>query len=254
MGFDTPQLLCRSDCKGYFVCSSTVEQLSVKQWVAGSIPATRAKSSLATVLGIFHYAGMKRYPSAQEIVQEMLRRGHRVFQGAYNLNIVGLRSGKRRAGEWDDAVGMVYQDEEGRWQADLFQGTTDPGSYYLEKPINIKGTAILVPGQYRSVYTFGLHKRRYEALVQRQPMRFWRDDDRDSLLDMDGEIEEAVIGCNLHRASAHWAVPEIYRYSAACQVVRDPRDFAALMDLAHYSAGIGYGDRFSYTLLDLPRL
>lgn len=218
-----------------------------------------SQTSLTNVLGNFlfdrgqhpvHYGDMKSFPTAGEIIQEMVRRGHKVFEGPWNLNLVGLRSGRRKAGEWDDVVGMLYQNYDGRWLADLFQGTTDPGSYYLEKPLNSRGTAILVPGQYRSVYTFGLHKRRYEALVQSRAMKFWRDDDRDNLLDMEGEVEEAVIGCNLHRASAHWAVPNIYRYSAACQVVRDPRHFAQLMDLAQYSAGLGYGDRFTYTLMD----
>ncbi|MCA9552933.1 MAG: hypothetical protein KC933_23055 [Myxococcales bacterium] len=196
-------------------------------------------------------------PTAPQLIAHMGSLGYRVFEGVLNLNIVGLRGPNRVAGAWDDRIGVLYQvrgtaPDALEWRLELYEATTDPGRHYLNEPMRPVGTAVLVPGQYRGVYEFGLHRGRYEALVQRQPMRFWRDGDCDDFLDLEGPEEEAIIGCNLHRAAAHALVPDVGRYSAACQVVRDPAHFAALMDLCHHSADQGYGDRFSYTLMDWP--
>ena len=33
--------------------------------------------------------------------------------------------------------------------------TTDPGTYYREDPMNVRGTAVMQPEQYRGVYKIG---------------------------------------------------------------------------------------------------
>ena len=78
--------------------------------------------------------------------------GHAVFeQGEYNLNIIGIRSKDHQPNSFDDRICIVYRDEQG-WITRTWECTTEPGKYWLENPSNVSGTAILVPGQYRSVY------------------------------------------------------------------------------------------------------
>lgn len=197
-------------------------------------------------------------PTAPSLLALMTRRGIRPFTGPLNLNLVGIRGPGRRADAWDDLVGVVYQDWDGAWQVEFYPATTDPGLYHLQNPGRRAGTAILVADRrYPSCYTFGLHRGQYSALVQRGNMAFVRDPDRDASLDVEqlvqtpGAIFEGTIGCNLHRASAHRLVENVGKYSAACQVIRDPAHFAALMDLCHVSAEEGgYGPFFSYALLN----
>ena len=45
---------------------------------------------------------------------------------------------------------------------------------------NVKGTAILVPGQYRGAYKIGFHKGKYKALVQAKPVKLYIDNDKDN--------------------------------------------------------------------------
>lgn len=170
-----------------------------------------------------------------------------VFSGAFNLNLFGWRCPDGKVDRFDDVIGAVYQDDGGTWQVQTWPATTDPGLTYLREPMRERGTAILVPGRYAQCWTIGLHRGRYEALVQRAPMSFWRDANRDATLDQRGPVETSVIGCNLHNASAS-PDAQVGAASAGCQVIRDAKDFTAMMDLARRQKG-RWGDRFSYTLL-----
>ena len=74
--------------------------------------------------------------------------GYKVFEsGAYNVNIIGVRSTDHTANSFDDVIHCVYKDEDDQWVHKSWACTTEPGSYWLENPTNVNGTAILVPGQ-----------------------------------------------------------------------------------------------------------
>jgi hypothetical protein len=87
-------------------------------------------------------------------------------RGQYNLNIIGIRSKDHKPNSFDDRMCVVFRDEQG-WVTRTWECTTEPGKYWLENPTNVSGTAILVPGQYRSVYKIGQASGKYDALVQR---------------------------------------------------------------------------------------
>ena len=99
-----------------------------------------------------------------------------------NLNIIGVRRDNQGTNTFDDFLLVMYREEElmvnHRWSA-----TTDPGKYWLLNPINPKGTAVLVPGQYRGTWQLGKHQNSYEALVQRKPVKVWRDNSKDEIID-----------------------------------------------------------------------
>lgn len=44
------------------------------------------------------------------------------------------------------------------WNYFVFPATTDPGTFYRENPLSVKGTAIMKPGQYRGAYMIGRHR------------------------------------------------------------------------------------------------
>lgn len=188
-------------------------------------------------------------PTAHEVLDVMESKGHKVFtdERGYDLNIFGIRTKDMMANTFNDFVGVMYRYEQ-FWNYFLFPATTDPGTYWREHPMNVNGTAILKPGQYRGSHKLGEHKG-YPALQQKSPMIVYRDPDRDNLLEMDEEsTEEGIFGINIHRASSENPSTQVNKWSAGCQVIRDPLQFRFLISLVEKSAE-KYGNSFTYTLL-----
>ena len=130
--------------------------------------------------------------------------------------------------------------------------TTDPGKYWLENPTNPKGTAVLVPGQYRSTWKIGKHQGKYEALVQRKPVKVYRDNNKDDVIDyknISTSIDEGYFGINIHRSNPYTESYVINKWSAGCQVFKAVEDYNEFMELCNKSSEI-YGNGFTYTLID----
>jgi len=116
--------------------------------------------------------------------------------------------------------------------------------------MNVDGTAILKPGQYRGAYKIGLH-RGYDALVQRKAVTVYRDKNRDETLDMaPSTAQEGMYGINIHKSGRKKST-QVNRFSAGCQVFAEEAHFDELMSIV-YCAKTKWGDSFTYTLVDQP--
>ena len=169
------------------------------------------------------------------------------FVQEYSVNIIGVRASERSAGRFDDYIILKYWAGD-EWAFFSFPATTDPGGYYLENPMNVRGTAILKPGQYRQAFAIGTH-RGYPALVQVEPVTVYRDGNRDGNLDIENAPEDTgMFGIHIHHAGA---VPskKVGRWSAGCQVFQDAAHFDFFMQIVKKSMR-RYGPRVTYTLLD----
>ena len=175
--------------------------------------------------------------------------GHAAFRtGEWNLNLIGERRGLQ-PDAFDDRIHAVYK-AGGSWWWWTFPATTDPGLKWLREPMNVRGTAILVPGQYRGSHAIGMHQRRYAALVQVGELAVYRDGDRDDHLRPSGTIYRGTdFGINVHRAHSTTTTSRVGAYSAGCQVVQVPDHFARLMTIAKRST-TQWGPRITYTLID----
>ena len=167
-------------------------------------------------------------------------------EGDYNLNIFGIRSNDMTSNQFNDLVGVVYR-YKNNWQLVKYGATTDPGLYYRENPMNVNGTAIVAPGQYRSVFKIGYHQGKYRALVQNKPILLYRDADRDKVNEYIGEPKWEIAGINLHRANANIPSKLVSQWSAGCITIADPVDFDEFMTLVDISAK-RYGNTFTFTL------
>mgnify|MGYP005812148005 CR=1 FL=1 len=188
-------------------------------------------------------------------VKEILKEfGFTLYTKPYQLNIVGLRSKNVNSNSFDDEIHVFYTKPDGKWNYHIFPATTDPGTFWLNNPSYPQGTAILAQGQNRDAYSIGLHRGKYEALVQVKPVTVIRDYDRDAILDFDnGSKETGNFGINIHRAESTGATQFIDQYSAGCQVFKDADDFYAFMQLCKLH-GKHHGNSFSYTLVDFRSL
>ena len=180
--------------------------------------------------------------------------GFTLYTKPYQLNIVGLRSKNANSNTFDDEIHVFYLKDDGKWNYHVFSATTDPGTFWLKNPSYPQGTAILAQGQNIDAYEIGLHRGKYEALVEVKPVTVIRDYDRDAILDFNnGTYQTGNFGINIHRAESTGSTKYIDEYSAGCQVFKNAEDFEAFMRLCKQHAKL-YGNRFSYTLVDFRSL
>ena len=189
-------------------------------------------------------------PDIETIIAVMNVKGYKIFTNSkgHDLNIVGIRTSDISANAFNDWI-MVFYIFDGIWNFFAFPATTDPGIFYRENPINIRGTAVMKKGQYRNAYMIGKH-RGYKALQQKGSITVYRDSNRDSIINTKGMLEETGINAiNIHRANAHRPSISVGKWSAGCQVVQDPDHFAFLLTLCE-RARKKFGNNFTYTLLE----
>lgn len=167
----------------------------------------------------------------------------------YYLNIIGVRKNNPVPNRFDDYVTLsLFNGHE--WKYFEWIATTDPGSYWLLNPGNVKGTAILKPGQYVDCWQLGLHQGKYEALVQRKPVTVLRDNNKNNLLDFQTlQTDTGLFGINIHRANEKVESTQVDRWSAGCQVIANPPSFNHLIFNIKESLRLGRQNWFSYTLL-----
>ena len=205
---------------------------------------------MATIKGLHAFLIKEQFRKAME------SKGYAFFglenKAAYNVNIIGVRSDEDIFNEFDDALVVIYRDKKKNWEVRSYSITTDPGKIWMEKPMNSKGCAILVPDQYRGVYKIDGHgKTRYEALCQRNgEVSVYRDANLDHEHDRDaGTITTGNYGINIHRSRSTGESELVNSYSAGCQVFKNASDFKDFMKLVNKSAD-KFGNSFTYSLLN----
>lgn len=181
------------------------------------------------------------------------KKGYAYFtKGKYNLNIIGVRSnqGNKVTNKYDDYLVVIYDTDNGA-KRNIYNITTEPGLKLMENPSNVKGTAILAPGQYRGTYKIDKHRGKYDALCQRnKPVKVYRDNNRNKVYDYNPDtLDVGMFGINIHRSNEFWTRATIDQYSAGCQVFNDPKEFASFMTIVKKAAEI-WGNCFTYTLIN----
>lgn len=168
----------------------------------------------------------------------------------YNVNIIGVRSRVRTYGSFDDFLYCIYRDDWKDWNVHQFRCTTDAGLYYAMNPMNVNGTGILVPGQYRGAYMLDVHNGKYPALCQRLgKVKAYRDNNRDAVMDMyEDAIEEGMFGANIHKTTKR-TINNVGKASAMCQVFFSAYEHdKVFIPVLRKSLSI-FGNKFTYTLI-----
>jgi hypothetical protein len=178
---------------------------------------------------------MKQY-TYKELEAEFARFGYQWP----TLHVVGIRSKANEKNKFDDQMYLIN----GPMQQ-IFSGTTNPGTHWLKNLMNPKGTAVLKPGQYVDSWKLGLHQGKYEALVQAKPITVYRDNNKNDLAEENGKEDTGMFGINIHHANSSAISSIIDKWSAGCQVLNDPKQFATLLAACKASGK----KAFTYTLL-----
>lgn len=169
--------------------------------------------------------------------------------------LIGIRdSSKLKKDVINDYLGYITRNE-----LFLAPGTTDPGVYYYENPMNDKGTFHLKTKFHKNIWCFGKH-RGYEALVNDWryclPTEGWRDANFNFEFDEDDITVKGHYGINFHRMHPINIVNKIGRYSAGCQVVQDPKHFEKILNRCKQTNKYKSPGKsiYSYLLLDIRQI
>jgi hypothetical protein len=170
----------------------------------------------------------------------------------HDVNIVGVRNNAPTIGDkvtnaFDDTMTLSYK-EGGVWKFHQWKITTDPGTKAVKEYHNPNGVARVVPGQYRGMWSVGLHQGKYEALRQTKPVKVYRDKNKDMVFD-ESKIEEGIFGINCHRSSSTGTSVNVENWSEGCQVFANINDFKSFMVIMNKAKDI-HGNSFTYTLLE----
>jgi hypothetical protein len=226
--------------------SLSSEWLSIRNNIVR--PALQMPTASPVITNPVPGAGGKGKINLQNILNALTKKRYVIYTNPSQLNIVGVRANTAQPNSFDDTINVFYKDNNGNWQFKSYPATTDPGTYYLNNPMNVNGTAIVIPGQYIYSHKIGLHKGEYTALVQQGIIKVTRDFNKDNKLDFrTGKEENGVFGINIHKAGSSSTVVD--RWSAGCQVFANSADFAAFISLCQQHSNI-YGNNFTYTLLE----
>lgn len=186
-----------------------------------------------------------------QVKEHYAKNDFKFYEGAYNVNLYGIRSRDMITNMWNDILGIAYIDDLGNKINLMHKGTTKPGLYWLKNKMgNINGTFILKSGYYKGCWKTGTHKG-YEALVQNENGIFkgWRDDNSDGKFDYNGETYSDVTGLNMHTESFIKKTERVGAYSAGCQVRADDLEHVLVMSILKKSTKL-YGNKFSYALFE----
>lgn len=195
----------------------------------------------------------------EQIEKTLNSKGYKYFtdskEKGYDVNIIGIRNSETKdkiTNRFDDLITISYKDEDGNWQYHEFDCTTDPGTHWEQNLLNKKGVAILKPGQYRGSHKLRLHQGKYLALGQKEPVKVYRDKNKDGKYDLNEDnVDEGLFGINIHRATGRAGGKSIRvdKWSAGCQVIADNNDWHTFLDICQTAREI-WGNSFSYTLLE----
>ncbi len=187
-------------------------------------------------------------PRLNDILKILKIKNYKIFDNGiqYNLNIGGIRTNDMDPNRFNDWIYCFYKDESGEQQFRCWPATTDPGLYYLRYPLYKNDTAILAPGQYLGCWKLGLHKGKYKALVQTKNVKVYRDSNRDEIYDyIEPSAEWGLFAINIHRASKWGIVNYVNRFSAGCQVFKEPEDFIQFIGICEKSLKY-FSNKFTY--------
>jgi hypothetical protein len=178
---------------------------------------------------------MKKY-TIEELKAEFAKHNYQW----HPFHFVGIRSTANLPNQFDDLFGMVYSDK-----VEWFTCTTNPGTHWLKNLLNPKGAALLKANQYKDTWSIGLHQGKYKAFCQVKPVEVFRDKNLDDKAEETATIDKGLFGINIHRANEKFTSKLIDKWSAGCQVLNNPADFAKVLAAAEATKQ----KAFTYTLL-----
>jgi hypothetical protein len=181
------------------------------------------------------------------------------YKGNFNLNFGVIRTditgGLCQAEDLFNDLFFVAYMEDGKPKVHQYVGTIDPGKLALLDPsfeeAKKHGTAIIAEGYHKGCYAVGYHGTgtwKHLALRQVGNMTYYRDNNRDTIIDMVGKREGQYF-TNHHCASLVKPNRVIGRYSEGCAVAQNCADLQKTVQLVRLQEKHRYGKTVSMAVI-----
>lgn len=196
---------------------------------------------------------MRTYDSVKKTV---LSKNYKWFEGEMNLNFVWERTSDNITNLFTDFLHIAYTQNKINKILSL-PATTKPGLRgSIDSPITyegITGTAIIIPGQYLSAWEFhdtNTEFSQYPYFRQVKPINYWRDGDKDLIVDHVQQQNNKIFNTHWHRMSNNstYGSGEVNNWSLGCMGCPEPIWYAVL-PLVRESVKL-YGKTFTGTILE----
>ena len=126
-------------------------------------------------------------------------------------------------------------------------GTTTAGKWGLLNfgKWNKKGCAVVKGNQWHyDLWSYGLHRKKMEALVQVNDVKYFRDNNKNDRAEEIGQMYSGKIGINFHCATyfkgINFVRKLIGKWSVGCQVCNNVKDYYAILKLTENQQYVSY--------------
>jgi len=158
--------------------------------------------------------------------------------------LLGVRSNEDTPNIFDDKI-YLFKGEE---FVLVTSATTNPGTPTLKQfeKVNKAGAAVLKSDVwYYNLWKYGRHNGKIEALLQiGNSVQVYRDKDKDSKAEEQGELQKGYFGINFHPNTYDIAADNtgatIGWFSAGCQVVNDMSKYREIIKLVKAEKFVSY--------------
>lgn len=158
--------------------------------------------------------------------------------------LLGVRSNEDTPNIFDDKI-YLFKGEE---FVLVTSATTNPGTPTLKQfeKVNKAGAAVLKSDVwYYNIWKYGRHNGKIEALLQiGNSVQVYRDTDKDSKSEEQGELQKGYFGINFHPntydITADNTGATIGWFSAGCQVVNDMSKYREIIKLVKVEKFVSY--------------
>ena len=155
--------------------------------------------------------------------------------------------------QWNDSIGVLVVHSTGLVQIHgLFVGTTEPGKFYTNNPMNKNGAAYVKTDTiHRNIWQIGTHINQPNCLIQTgAEICVNRDFNRDGV--RNDKTECGFFGINFHSTLDRYNPSSVGKWSAGCIVVQEKSQHQSCIGIIKGSTEYKSNDRakFSLILLD----
>ena len=194
-------------------------------------------------------------PTIEKIHEVMRKNNMTVFTKPFDVTLGGIRTKDNVANTFNDWLFASYWNDKKELISVIVAGTTDAGLTARLKPTNPKGVVIIQHGiQHRGVYRLENPKvvpserghKGKQACRQIRPMKYWRDNDRDNILETGLNEEFTLSFTNGHDMGTKGF--QVNNWSEGCWGSTE-KNMKLLYDMGWLQFNNGLGRIFSFAML-----
>lgn len=192
----------------------------------------------------------------EELRNSLVRKGFKFFLNELSLNFIWERTSDEITNKFTDFLHIPYI-EKGVKCIVTIPATTKPGiKGSTDSPVTVEGitgTAIIIPGQYEGAWEFRDTVKefsKYPYFRQVGPVDYWRDGDKDLVVDHTQQQDDKIFGTHWHKMSNNGTFGSglINNWSLGCMGSPEP-EFKKILLLVRKSVDL-YGTKFTGTIIE----